>query len=486
MSLFTDNNKVTDILNRMKLGEDCHIQHPFPRGYQKSDILIEADSEEFHKAVNSDFNGDEMDSPIILGDMLISATINGDYTKCNELLERENASEFIDNKDGAGYSALDYSVIYGFPKITNVLINAGCKNELRPMEELISIPKQDDGVFFTKEIEEKWQPSSIKELTGDDKPVSKSSNAKATSFADAFKKNFAKSGYSDDRQTKIEIPIQQEITPEMIESSLPKSYNEKHILFLKEFADKDVTKLILDPARIDDSILEHRRRMLPYGITKSNLLNMVTNVLREQEENIKSRVLKQITEKVYETIVFYRDMYMRMIDNNKVFIDDSPIHGKGVFALNKIKRGSIVTFYIPYLLEYVHNEKEKESYLIVPLLSRRMFNESCQGELEILRKGTIKFNDNMLMIGDNDYYSDTRFVGHMVNDPCIFPEDRKISFFEYEDQINLKSNVEVVPFNVDKRFMCLVSNRDIEPGEEILVPYGCNYWDDKVSMSDEV
>ena len=470
MSLFTDNTKVIDVLNRMKLGESCHIQHPFPSGYQKPDTIIESDENE---TVSESTNNEKEDNPIILGDMLISATINGDYNKCNELLEREDVATFIDNKDGQGFSSLDYSVINGFPRITNALINAGCKNELRPMEELISIPKRDDGVFFTKEVEEKYEPS-IKEST----------NSKSISFADAFKRNFKKSGFSNDRKDTVKVPVREEITPEIIEASLPKSYNERHVLFLSEFAGKEVTRLLIQPAHIRDEVLEHRRNMLPYGVNKPNLLKMVSSVIKEQDDTVTIRKLKKITDEIYDTLVFYRDMYMRMIDNNKVVIKESPIHGKGVFANCKIKRGSIVTFYIPYMLEYVNNKDGRESYVIVPVLSNRKFTENNQGEIEELRKGTIKFSENMLMIGDDEYYSDTRFVGHMVNDGCIFPEHGKISFFEYEDQVIRNTNVEVVPFNLDRKFICLISNRDIEPGEEILVAYGCNYWDDKVYMSD--
>lgn len=451
--LIKDTRTVTEVLNRMKSGEECHIVHPFPEKYQK--------------LIDSDFRKDDKnDNQIILGNMLISAVIAGDYNKCNEILENPNILEFIDKKDAQGFSSLDYSIIYNFPKITNSLINAGAKNKLKPIEELINIPKQDDGLFFNKEPEEKF---NTKQFTEDEKK---------TSFEDAFKKAFKRNGFGENRNEKIEIKS----TEEKIESPFPKSYNERHVIFLNEFVNRDVTKLLLDPVNIDESVLEHRRKMLPFGLTKSNLLTMVTNVLKEQDESIKSRVFKQITEKIYETLVFYRDIYMRMIDNNKVYIEDSPIHGKGVFALQRIKRGSIVTFYIPYLLEYVHNQDGKESYVILPVLSRRKFDENSN--LEILRKGTIKISENMLLIGDDQYYSDSRFVGHMVNDACIFPEKGKITFHEYEDQITKRSNVEVVPFNVDRRFICLIANRDIDVNEEILVPYGCNYWDDKVSISD--
>lgn len=267
-----------------------------------------------------------------------------------------------------------------------------------------------------------------------------------------------------------------EVTPEMLQQFLPKPYNQLHIEYLNMYANRDVTKLLLAPNKIPDSIAEHRRIMLQGTPNLENLNRLIKNVLLQQDGSIKKSEIEKLSKETYETIVLYRDIYMRLIDIDKVYVKNSPIHGKGVFASKDIKKGTIITFYFPYFIEIVHNKNNKESYVIIPILSRRKFDEKTNNLLDALRQGTIKVAENMMLIGDDEFYSDSRFLGHMVNDPCDFSE-RKPTYEEYDLEVSFKANASVIPYDGDRRFTYLVSTKDIEKDEEILVPYGCSFWE---------
>lgn len=321
--------------------------------------------------------------------------------------------------------------------------------------------------------------------------VSKSSAAKKNktdnSFTAAFRKNFIKNGFSEERNSeKIEIPKREETTVEQMEEILKKfeEYKEKeesyaaiNNKFVEQFSGRNVSLLMIQKEKIDSIILEHRLKMLPETIIKSNLHNMVKNVLKQQIKSLSNKIIENISNSLFDTIIFYRDMFERLLNFNKAHVASSKIHGNGLFASTKLKRGDIITFYFPYFLEYTYYDKEnnEEAFVILPICSRRKFDNNMQ-ELDILRKDTIKINENMMMVGDNEYISDERFIAHMVNDPCDFSSNN-ITAAKYEIEIKKKSNASLISYDKDRRFIYLVATKDIEKDTEILVPYGHRYWE---------
>lgn len=308
------------------------------------------------------------------------------------------------------------------------------------------------------------------------------------SFTNVFKKNFIKNGFSEERESdRIKVPKGKETSVEEMEEILKKSgislnktgtYAAINNVFLEKYSKRDITKLLIPVDKINPVLLQHRIKMLPGEPNKENLHQMVMNLLRQQIPTVTNDEINGASGLIYEYMLFYRDFFLRLIEIDKITIKNSPIHGKGVFAIKDIKEGSLITFYFPYFLEYVHpdvlNEKN-EGYVIVPISSRRKITNN-NGELDYLRKGTIRISDHFMLVGDDQYISDYRICGHMINDPCDFSKG-KVTEDEYEKQIISKANGSVVSYEKDRRFIYVAATRDIKEGEEILVPYSARYWE---------
>lgn len=320
--------------------------------------------------------------------------------------------------------------------------------------------------------------------------VKKEKGEFGSSFATNMRKNFAKTGFSEGRNSgsdrKIELPHREETTPEQMEDIIKQfeksqmnesSFAAVNSRFVAEYTNRNVSLLLTQPSNISPEIQEYRNKMLPEILGKDKLFDLVKNVMRKQISSMGKKRIQTCVDEIYEVAIFYRDMFLRLIDLKKAYVKKSNVHGKGVFVSSNLKRGDIITFYFPYFLEYMYEDKEnkEEAFTIVPIISRRDF-QSNMDELDNLRRGTIKLSDRMMMIGDNEYYGDNRFLGHMVNDPCDFTCEI-VTTVEYERQITEKSNAALVTYSKDARFMYLVATKDIPADTEVLVPYGCRYWE---------
>lgn len=320
------------------------------------------------------------------------------------------------------------------------------------------------------------------------KKVTKNSGGFAKSFASNMKKNFSKSGFSDDRvePKKLVIPQREETTPKQMEEILRQfeklkandnSYAAINSRTIQEFTDRDVSLLLIDQDKIEVSIQEHRNKMLPGPVDKEALLTHTKKVMRKQINGMGNKRIQRVVDDIHEVLLFYRDVFSRMVDLNKSYVKASPVHGNGVFASQNLKRGDIVTFYFPYLLEYMYedNENKQEAFVIVPVISKRDFTQDLD-QLHTLRKGTIKLSDTMMLVGDDQYYADSRFIGHIINDPCDFTKG-KVTTVDYEKQIMEKANASLITYSKDKRFMYVIATKDIAKDEEVFVPYGCRFWE---------
>lgn len=338
------------------------------------------------------------------------------------------------------------------------------------------------------------KPTSKKNVT--EKQVKKKEKTGfAAMFAKNLAKNFNKTGFSDDRTTKLVPPTKEEITPEEIEKLMAKRGLETFAgvsnQFLEEFSMQDVSRYLMHPDKINVDLVDHRSKMCVYSPNKNDIYNSITESFKSQGRVTDAATIKEITETTVEVIKFYTNMYHRLIDFNRVEVRDSSLHGKGVFATRNIKRGDVVTFYFPYFLNYNHADdkdvnREDTSDIVIPILSRRKFNgESESNQYNELFRSTIKIPNNFYLMGDNEFISDSRFLGHMVNDPCDFSLGKPNSV-EYERQLLLKANASVVSYTKDRRFIYVGAMRDIDIGEEIFVPYGPRYWDIEVPVNSTI
>lgn len=305
---------------------------------------------------------------------------------------------------------------------------------------------------------------------------------KVDSFASALKAKFSKSNFSSGRSNDkpLKVAPRTEVTPEQLEEMMLKmdqnSYSIRNIEFVDKYASRDVTKLLCQESSIDPQLLAMRRIILPSDPEKDHLRITIKNTLSAQIGFVKSKRLTSIVDEVYNVLIFYRDIYLRLLPINNVEIKESQIHGSGIFATRNIKVGEIITFYFPYFLEHVINENDKEGIILVPIISRKVFNKENDGKLTEMRRGSIRIIQDFYLVGDDSCSIDSRFLGHFANDPCDFSVGN-IDYVMYEQEISQKANASVVSYVNDRRFIYIAATRNIKEGEEILVPYGHKYWE---------
>lgn len=131
---------------------------------------------------------------------------------------------------------------------------------------------------------------------------------------------------------------------------------------------------------------------------------------------------------------------------NNCRVSESPIHGLGVFATREIKRKEIITLYpanirnnIPIeFRDYIYNYK------------------------------------NISIAGNPKIYDDTTYLGHMINDASNSPIQE-----QYGAEVIKSSNSvfhNVLYSNGKLAYVVVVASKNITIGQEILTPYGCQYW----------
>lgn len=182
------------------------------------------------------------------------------------------------------------------------------------------------------------------------------------------------------------------------------------------------------------------------------------------------------------------------IDTGMVEVHQSPIHGRGVFAVKDIPAGTIISlvpldgFFGAASPAYGGTITPKEAVdFRFDMLPDALVDESC---MNTIVWGSYSNPHNV---------SRPRFLAHMVNDAATPPDCEKVlrevcpeitdeavaalSFAgrtkvtsclaEYW-QRSLKRNNAVILFNHNP--VLLVSRRDIKAGNEILISYGPAYW----------
>lgn len=246
--------------------------------------------------------------------------------------------------------------------------------------------------------------------------------------------------------------------------------------FSIESGERDISFCFVDQSKIDPVLKEAREYVLQSMMDKKDFIKAVYRVTKVQFFDITRTVLESAIEKIYENVLFYRDLYMRLLQFSTCEVKPSRIHGNGLFSTKKIKKGDVITFFFPYYLETIIDngkiDKEREEGLsILPLISRRTLNAN---EIPIMRRCENAVSETVLMMGDNKVHSDTRFLAHMINDPCIFTPG--MSELDYEGQIITSFNACIVRFHKEPRILYVTAYKNIEIGDEILVPYGWNYW----------
>lgn len=173
-------------------------------------------------------------------------------------------------------------------------------------------------------------------------------------------------------------------------------------------------------------------------------------------------------------IANYTFAYNSRVNNcqQRVYVDQSSIHGRGLFANCDIKAGQILTYYPPHFVilkpngyDYADGKNEK---FVVPSYHSdgKVHNDDY---LLVLDK-------NISICGDPDIIDNADFLAHMANDAMVVNSSSfGIKQSEIYDTVsNIKNNATLEVRDVSCIFIRAV--KDIKKGDEITIPYGYNYW----------
>jgi hypothetical protein len=112
---------------------------------------------------------------------------------------------------------------------------------------------------------------------------------------------------------------------------------------------------------------------------------------------------------------FVESMLHTQVPLDKVEVQTSPIHGRGVFAKQKIHPGDLITIYPAHYISF-HPEGRGKS-------GRECHIPECYGEkkglvlTDVIRHSyAFDVTENYVIYGHPDLTHDPAFLGHMIND----------------------------------------------------------------------
>lgn len=163
---------------------------------------------------------------------------------------------------------------------------------------------------------------------------------------------------------------------------------------------------------------------------------------------------------------------------NRVQVQGSSIHGRGVFATRRIREGELVTLYPGDYLRYFPRgctrKRTRYRYTVGDHLFKYRWSHDFEDakKRKQLERYAFNVNSHYDIIGAPLLADDPSFLGHMCNDGAKSskPRDRLI----YERISQLRMNAVCVP--VMDACVAVVACRDIGEGEEVLLSYGYEYW----------
>lgn len=166
-------------------------------------------------------------------------------------------------------------------------------------------------------------------------------------------------------------------------------------------------------------------------------------------------------------------------------LQDSPIHGRGLFAVLDIPANTIITYHPAHFIftkggYYAHNGQAKESHYTLAAYKRSYSYECVVGCGDLVR-------ERFILIGDPGKTDNPLLLGHMLNDSCgnIFHKVkatklRKERYFidlvkKYYTTMEKNRNCGIDE-NSNGSVVCIMTTRDVKKGEELLTGYGMLYW----------
>ena len=141
-------------------------------------------------------------------------------------------------------------------------------------------------------------------------------------------------------------------------------------------------------------------------------------------------------------------------------IRESSVQGLGVFALEDIPKGKIVTYYHPAYLRTTNPENVNEGNFVDAVDGRNYSFNDARDIVERLLDYQIQ-NNHTYVYGDPGFKDEWSMLGHMIND---------LSYDGTDDYKWDKGNVYI------HRNLTVTTLRPIKAGEELSYNYGLQFW----------
>jgi len=206
-------------------------------------------------------------------------------------------------------------------------------------------------------------------------------------------------------------------------------------------------------------------------------------------------------EKVVDKFYYFMEYYLPSsgLKNDQVYVSESKIHSRGLFAKKDIEKGNIITF---YPADFICDERIRKFISVTG-------NDISYDQIKDYRMGNGEFS----MYGYPENIKNELLLGHMVNDSMkIDIEDIDENNITELDIKNLRNRVgkyilgsknnamiqdELLKLEVDdmdseekvaKYFLksnqfrknlgihYVIATKNIKKGEEILISYGIDFW----------
>ena len=203
---------------------------------------------------------------------------------------------------------------------------------------------------------------------------------------------------------------------------------------------------------------------------ESYMIDMYLSNCKEETENNKK---KYIINSLSLNLPFQLD---------KIDLKKSNIHGFGCFAKTKIFKGELITFFPADVIEYKPDGDKiinnKKTYIFSSMRFEKTNGKVKHNEFNRKKYRDLNYSyqiDEFYKIYSTSYFnSDPNYLGHFINDGAKSNSSNKSNDI-YNKISDLKSNCKYYNFE-NNLHIAIISTRDIEIGEELLITYGCNYW----------
>jgi SET domain-containing protein len=165
---------------------------------------------------------------------------------------------------------------------------------------------------------------------------------------------------------------------------------------------------------------------------------------------------------------------------NKVTLGSSKVHGKGVFATQRIHNDELITFYPADIVEYIPNgDRGHNNHLTIPWGSDHFIEKFGEEAVKSTthRNGDYAFeiNDLYTIIGHPEFDTDLNYLGHFINDGAkCGPTEQSKNIYLRVSQLKQNCKFKIVGKGLH---VAIIATRDIEKDEEIYIPYGISYWE---------